>query len=160
MESENEITHSENRDTELTEPISERRVTANRRNAQKSTGPNTVEGKNRSRFNAVKHGLLSREFIPANGTIGPAESQLEILVEDLRDKYGRDDVHVEFLLEQLIVDYRRNAYALAHEKAYVSSGMTAFHVQGSISTFERYINSNRRSMLRIMNALQTLKQTK
>jgi hypothetical protein len=32
------------------------KIESNRRNAQKSTGPRTVAGKNRSRFNAVKHG--------------------------------------------------------------------------------------------------------
>jgi hypothetical protein len=38
---------------------SPRQIEANRRNAQKSTGPRTEEGKDRSRFNAVKHGMTS-----------------------------------------------------------------------------------------------------
>ncbi len=33
------------------------RIEANRRNAQKSTGPRTQAGKDRSRFNALKHGM-------------------------------------------------------------------------------------------------------
>ena len=36
------------------------RAEINRRNAQKSTGPKTAEGKARSRFNAVKHGCRAR----------------------------------------------------------------------------------------------------
>jgi hypothetical protein len=37
--------------------------TANRRNAQKSTGPKSPEGKATIRLNAMKHGLLSREVL-------------------------------------------------------------------------------------------------
>ena len=35
-------------------------IEANRRNAQKSTGPRTQEGKSRSRFNAVTHGMTAK----------------------------------------------------------------------------------------------------
>src|SRR4051812_18743692 len=39
--------------------VSEARLAANRRNALRSTGPKTEEGKERSRANALKHGLCS-----------------------------------------------------------------------------------------------------
>src|SRR5438309_5043792 len=39
--------------------VSEARIQANRRNAQRSTGPKTEEGKQRSRANALKHGLCA-----------------------------------------------------------------------------------------------------
>jgi len=42
-----------------------RRIEANRRNARKSTGPNTEEGKRRSRCNAVRHGLAAETVIGA-----------------------------------------------------------------------------------------------
>ncbi len=42
---------------------SEKKVEANRRNAQKSTRPKTPEGKAAVRLNAAKHGLLSREAV-------------------------------------------------------------------------------------------------
>jgi hypothetical protein len=42
-----------------------RQIEANRRNARKSTGPITEEGKQRSRCNAVRHGLMAETVIGA-----------------------------------------------------------------------------------------------
>ena len=42
-----------------------RQIEANRRNALKSTGPNTQQGKERSRCNAVRHGLTAETVIAA-----------------------------------------------------------------------------------------------
>ena len=46
-----------------TMPASEAQISANRRNAALSTGPKTQEGKDRSRLNALKHGLTA-ESVP------------------------------------------------------------------------------------------------
>ncbi len=43
-----------------------RQIEANRRNAQKSTGPRTEAGRARSRLNAVKHGLSRTLPAPAS----------------------------------------------------------------------------------------------
>jgi hypothetical protein len=40
-----------------------RQIEANRRNAHRSTGPNTEEGKRRSRQNAVRHGLCAETVV-------------------------------------------------------------------------------------------------
>ena len=40
-----------------------RQIEANRRNAARSTGPNTEAGKNRSRRNAIRHGLCAETIV-------------------------------------------------------------------------------------------------
>jgi hypothetical protein len=42
---------------------SPRKIDANRRNAEKSTGPTTEQGKQRSRCNAVRHGLTAETVV-------------------------------------------------------------------------------------------------
>ena len=49
--------------------VSERKRTANRENAQKSTGPKTRAGKEKSKMNAVKHGLLAEELLITIGEL-------------------------------------------------------------------------------------------
>jgi hypothetical protein len=60
---------------------SQKRIDANRRNAKKSTGPRTPEGKSRSRFNGLKHGLTAT--VPVIPGEDPAvyEARLEAMIE-------------------------------------------------------------------------------
>lgn len=46
--------------------ITQKQLVANRRNAQKSTGPRTSEGKALVALNPIKHGLLSKEVLLAH----------------------------------------------------------------------------------------------
>ena len=59
---------------------SDKKVEANRRNALKSTGPRTPEGKAAVRSNAVTHGLLSKKVL----LLGEDEEALRELGEHLR----------------------------------------------------------------------------
>jgi hypothetical protein len=55
---------------------SKKQIAANRRNAQKSTGPRFAEGKARSKMKALKSGIYAEEVAPSsqppyNVSIGP-----------------------------------------------------------------------------------------
>ena len=64
-------------------PTSQARIEANRRNAQKSTGPKTEEGKARSRLNAFRHGLAG-----AGDLVAPHEEKRE--VDELAGDFARE----------------------------------------------------------------------
>jgi hypothetical protein len=56
--------------------LSPQKLAANRRNAQKSTGPRSAEGKSRARFNALKHGATAQ--IPVLPGEDPAAFQARV----------------------------------------------------------------------------------
>ena len=77
---------------------SQSQIDANRRNAQKSTGPVTVTGRNISRFNALKTG------IHAKSTVIPGESaeELDQLVADYREQYRPATPEQRFLVDTMV----------------------------------------------------------
>jgi hypothetical protein len=108
-------------DTTPKRPVSERRLAANRANAQKSTGPRTPEGKRRSALNATRHGILSQvlhlpeeemaaydeftsTYVTSLSPIGQTESELARACADL-----------QFRLHRLSAA-EHNLFALGHEE--------------------------------------------
>ena len=63
--------------------VTEKQLAANRRNALKSTGPRTPEGKAVSRYNALKHGIFAKAVIPP--ALEPYESRADF--DDLLDAF-------------------------------------------------------------------------
>jgi len=78
---------------------SEKQIAANRRNALKSTGPRTPEGKAAVRLNALRHGLRARTVVL------PGEDRAEFhqLCEDLEREWQPLTRTEQFYLEQMAV---------------------------------------------------------
>lgn len=57
---------------------STKKLEANRRNAQHSTGPKTAEGKAKSAQNAIKYGIFAKRFLC--GASGEAVAEMETLI--------------------------------------------------------------------------------
>ena len=82
---------------------SEKKAQANRRNALKSTGPKTPEGKAAVRLNALKHGLLSQEILLP----GEDEEALRELGEHLREELQPVGELENLLVDRIIASYWR-----------------------------------------------------
>ena len=82
---------------------SDKKAEANRRNALKSTGPKTPEGKTAVHLNALKHGLLSQAVLLP----GEDEEALKELGEGLRKELQPAGVVENLLVEQIIASYWR-----------------------------------------------------
>ena len=82
---------------------SQTRIDANRRNAQKSTGPRTEAGKATSRWNALKHGLASPELILFDET----EEAFEDFYAELRAAHAPVDAAEAAVVERIAAAHWR-----------------------------------------------------
>jgi hypothetical protein len=83
-------------------------IEANRRNAAKSTGPRSEEGKARSSRNALRHGLCSKSVLFESEDLDTFESQLAALAEQWQP-VGPEEEH--YLLAMHMAMWRsRRAY--------------------------------------------------
>jgi hypothetical protein len=103
---------------------SDKKVQANRRNALKSTGPNTPEGKAAVRLNALKHGLLSQEILLP----GEDEEALRELGERLRA-----ELQPIGELENLLVDRIIASYWRLRRLGRVEAGIFAWELYGELA---------------------------
>src|SRR3954464_15401614 len=71
-----------------------RQIEANRRNALKSTGPTSPKGKERSRLNAVRHGLTAETVI---GSLEDAEDYQAFEAAVIADYEADTAVHRELV---------------------------------------------------------------
>jgi len=67
--------------------VSDRRIEANRRNAQRSTGPRTLTGKTRSSINALRHGITGQVSIMNEEDRGAHDK----FCQELIDRFQPDD---------------------------------------------------------------------
>jgi hypothetical protein len=81
--------------TTATTTTTTKRAEANRRNARKSTGPRTPEGKDRSKFNAIKHGLNARTLVLPGEDAGAFQERLDAWADDLQPRNDVEQALIE-----------------------------------------------------------------
>ena len=99
----------------LKPPVSERKIEANRRNAARSTGPQTERGKLIVSRNARKDGFLVREVVITAGHGKEDLDEFHRFFESVHKYYEPVGVIEEMLVEKIVVCWWRSARALRAE---------------------------------------------
>src|SRR5678809_1138490 len=73
-------------------------INANRANAQKSTGPRSVEGKSASRFNALKHGIDAASIVIPGEDPADYDALVTAYHRDFRPQSPSETFHVDTML--------------------------------------------------------------
>ena len=76
---------------------SQAKILANRRNAKKSTGPRTKEGKHRAAMNALKHGMTAKLALMQDEDQAGFEHRMREWVAEYGPRTDRERFHVEAL---------------------------------------------------------------
>ena len=98
--------------------LSLQKISANRRNAQLSTGPKTVLGKAKSALNAVKHGIFTKECLK---NISDEEAQdYEVLRWGVFESLKPKDQMQAILCDKIAIDVWRLRKVLALNRAQYS----------------------------------------
>ena len=97
-------------------PVSIRKIEANRRNAEHSTGPKTEAGKRASRLNAVTHGLLARVVVITAGDYREDPEEFAHLLEDLRLEFAPEGRAEDLEVQKIAVCYWRKMRAMRYEQ--------------------------------------------
>jgi hypothetical protein len=135
-------------ETHLLKTTSPAKMAANRSNAQKATGPKTPEGKDRSRWNAVTHGLLCKRLVIAAEDKVAFAHLLACLCEDMRPEGALEEI----LIEKIAMAYWRLHLAFGCEADFVKSG--ALFVMSRAEPVARYSNSIHRQLIQDMNQFE------
>ena len=101
----------------------EKQAAANRRNAQRSTGPRTDRGKARAAMNNVKHGAYAEsEIIP-----GEDLAERETLAEAYMQRFAPETIEQLHLVQVLIrLDWEETRLAKAEAQLWTYSMRFAF----------------------------------
>ena len=132
--------------------VSEARLAANRRNAKKSTGPKTKEGKAHSRKNATKHGLRAR-LIAEEELWDPFLCEM---LERLEEEYGGLGPVADFSIDLALADAWRYRQGLALEIRNVQhSGF--FDPSGPGTNIHRYSVAARNGLQKSLHTLEEIR---
>jgi hypothetical protein len=153
---------------------SPKQLEANKRNAQRSTGPRTPAGKARVKFNALKHGLLAKSVILPIRSRSEKRSRFDALLAQLIEELKPVGILEDMLVEKIAVSYWRLRRSLRAEAGEICDNVRSFRrypydtdpatlaLPSSHDTLKivRYQNAIERQLHRAIRELQRLQETR
>src|SRR5579862_9118795 len=94
---------------------SERQSEANRKNALRSTGPKSAQGKDRAARNSLKHGLLAKSILIMQGPAKENKAEFDELLNGLREYFKPVGTAEELLVEEIAISYWMERRAQVYE---------------------------------------------
>jgi hypothetical protein len=134
----------------------EKQIQANRRNAQRSTGPKTPEGKAAIRLNALRHGMRARSILLP----GENPEERDRLCADLEHEWRPQNRTEQLLVEQMAVAQWKLARLEVGERSIYMQDMAAERQLALLDRFSVQRGRLERSFSRAMRELQDLRKTR
>jgi hypothetical protein len=126
------------------------RAEANRKNAQRSTGPKTEAGKAISSRNSFKHGLYSKEFCLSFEDA----AALDALKADLFRQHQPANPTEELLVNEMAEQYWRMRRARELERVFLDSDGILTHIAAA----QRMMTAAERGFFKALNTLRELQK--
>jgi hypothetical protein len=108
---------------------SSKKIDANRRNAQRSTGPKTVKGKKRVSTNPLRHGLLSRAVVIQNGYGKENRADYDRMLEDHIAELKPVGVIEEMLVDRIASNRWREARVKRYETGVIRNQLEQVRIK-------------------------------
>ena len=141
-----------------------KKIDSNRKNARKSTGPRSEQGKKVSRWNALKHGLLAKEVVIRNGKRKETSAGIKFLLGQLSESLEPRGILEEMLVEEIAVSYWRWRRALRCEAGEITAAQNIPpNGEGgpgieALSANEEYERTDSKGVQERINVLERLSQ--
>jgi hypothetical protein len=107
--------------------MSLKQLAANRRNAQKSTGPKTPNGRTVSKMNALKHGILSKEVLVRGKHARENEREFYALQARFQEHLKPVGPLEEMLVDRIVTAHWRLRRALKAESGHIALNVDNGH---------------------------------
>ena len=137
-------------------PVSAKKVEANRKNAQKSTGPRTETGKAQAAGNAFKHGFYAQKLFPTPEHVAKDQADYLTVAKGFHAHYQPVGYVENLWVEKIATQVLRSARLLAHEQKVLS--WAAPFEERSVSNLLRYQTSVNRELAWAIEELERLQE--